>query len=481
MRYRFSLIAVFFSIGALAGCGGGGGTVGTPATNVSPAPTPLNLTFSGSKEIIANYGYPASNPYPPEDLKSTLSQQTAAYGNISGYTGVFVTTQTETLPNAVHTTSIESTTSSKPDATSPSLTDLILGSASIKDEAGDTQVLTYPQPIVIDQQPEAPNENWTNGAALTSKETFADGSTDNRTQNADGSYTDQLFSSDGTDVTMSVNSDGSATMVTPTTPPSSSPNPAPTTPPGIAGGCLSGYSFGAPTGAPGTGTFSIVLTYNTPVACPTPSGTVVTSPVTATYTETAAAWFAPISTSNPLYSDGTAITAATTYPAQCNMSASAVPANKIERTIDSIDPLLGYLESTITDTYTVSGGGATCVIMNDALLSFYDWQGSNTGGSHNFLSGVPIQITQTTQTLTLQGSGGAPIGAQSAARLAPASIAAAEARFGARVDAVRTRKAQSVLRAMHNGDPIGVVSHSGIVKPMTFAAIHAMIHGGRTK
>jgi hypothetical protein len=466
MRHRITFCVALFAIGGLTACGGGGGSVGTPPSpNSSPA-APQDLTFSGSKEIQATYAYPAASPYPPEDLKSTLSQSTVAYSNINGVAGIFYTTQTETLPTVTHTTTVSATTATQTGTSGA--TDLILGSVQIKDDSGDSQSLSYPSPITIDEQPETAGAMWSDTAALTSDESFADGSTDTRTQNADGSYVDKLVSPDGTNATLQVFSTGEGKF--------STPNNAP----GIAGGCIASYDFGAATGA----TFPIQIVFNNePICGGAPPGSVPVPgyPNLALFTETAATWFT-VSSSTPLYSDKTKISAITSYPANCAVPASAgKPANQVERTVDSVDPLLGYVEATVTDTYTANGGGAVCVEMGDDVLAFYDWQGTNTNGSHNFLSGSPIQETLTSQVLTLQNSSSAPIGAQSAARLAPASIASAEANFGSRVGLDRTRKTQSILKTLRTRNPFTNIVQKAHVTPFTFAGMHARIEGGRSK
>jgi hypothetical protein len=138
--------------------------------------------------------------------------------------------------------------------------------------------------------------------------------------------------------------------------------------------------------------------------------------------------------------------------------------------------LLGYAEQTITDTYTASGSGAQCVVMSDDVLAFYDWQGSNTGGTHNFLTGSPLQETLTTQTLTLQSGTNGTIGAQSVASLSPAAIAAAQANFGSRVTLSRQKQLKSLMRSLRAHNAIKTISHTARV-PLSFASLP--FHGGR--
>lgn len=418
MRQRIFLMAAVVASLALTACGGGGSVPSPGSPTASPAP--FNVVFSGTKNVQATYAYPAASPYPNENLTSQINESTTITSPVSKTT-YYQTTETEALPNVTHTYTTQEEVAQT--AGTGNLQNLVVGGINYSDDSKDTQQVRYSPYLIIDEEPESNGLTWSNTAALTANEKYADGTTIARTQNADGSYSDAMVSPDGTNATITLNSDGSGGIATP----SASP--------GLYGGQVISYSFSAPSAAPAAGgTITISIDFN-------PALGVTPNP----FVEQGTAWFAPISSTNPLYSDGTTVDTSAAFPASCNVpSAYGTTGNDVRRTVQSIDPILGYEEVTETDAYVDPTVGPVCVAMQDSVLSYYDWQGSNTNGTHNFTTGLPLQITNTTQTLTLQSGSGA--GIQGLLSLAPATIAGAEANFNASISAVHMKRTAQFLQ-----------------------------------
>ena len=411
MRQRIFLIAAVAASLALTACGGGGSVPSPGSPTASPAP--FNVVFSGTKNVQATYAYPAASPYPNENLTSQINESTTITSPVSKTT-YYQTTETEALPNVTHTYTTQEEVAQT--AGTGNLQNLVVGGINYSDDSNDSQQVRYSPYLIIDEEPESNGLTWSNTAALTANEKYADGTTVARTQNADGSYTDALVASDGTNATITLNSDGSGGISTP------SASPA------LFGGQVISYGFSAPSAAPSAGgLITVSIDYN-PALGITPNPYIIQGN----------AWFAPISATNPLYSDST-VTSSATFPASCSVPAAyGTTGNDVRRTVQSIDPILGYEEITQTDAYVDPTVGPVCVALQDAVLSYYNWQGTNTYGSHNFSSGQPLQITNTTQTLTLQSGSGA--GIQGLLSLAPAAIAGAEANFNASISAVHMKR-----------------------------------------
>ena len=422
MRQRIFLMAAVAASLALTACGGGGSVPSPGSPTASPAP--FNVVFSGTKNVQATYAYPAASPYPNENLTSQINESTTITSPVS-QTTYYQTTETEALPNVTHTYTTQEEVAQT--AGTGNLQNLVVGGINYSDDSKDSQQVRYSPALIVDEQPESNGLTWSNTAALTANEKYADGTTIARTQNADGSYSDAMVSPDGTNATITLNSDGSGGIATPSTSPA------------LYGGAVVSYSFSAPSAAPSAGgKITVAIDFSPAYAA---SYNITPNP----FLETGNAWFAPISATNPLYSDSTSVTTAAAFPASCNVpSAYGTTGNDVRRTIQSIDPILGYEEVTQTDAYVDPTVGPVCVALQDSVLTFYDWQGTNTFGSHNFTSGQPLQITNTTQTLTLQSGSGA--GIQGLLSLAPAAIAGAEANFNASISAVHMKRTAQFLQ-----------------------------------
>ncbi|MEA2687577.1 MAG: hypothetical protein QOD51_184 [Candidatus Eremiobacteraeota bacterium] len=93
------------------------------------------------------------------------------------------------------------------------------------------------------------------------------------------------------------------------------------------------------------------------------------------------------------------------YPASCSVPAKyGTSGNQIVQTINRADTAFGNLETQTTTTYMAPRVGPVCIQMTDAVQTFYDFTLQN--GFVVLVSGgtLPIQLTNISETLTLQSA-----------------------------------------------------------------------------
>lgn len=371
--------ALIVAVGLAACGGGGGGGGGTPP--VRTGPTPLAATYSGSETIANVYnGYPPPTttdpnvtPYPNNTVTYNLSDSLAQQSGSSTITS----SETVTEPNEVLTESLTTIVTPSPNG---STTNVTVTKQVYSDSDGMTQTITYPTPLIVDQEPETNGATWSNGAAKVTAETYPDTESINRTTNADGSYVEtEVQTEDNIDETATVNSDGSGSWV------------AATGSLGFLDGCFTQYTFTAPTGGN--------VTFN---ATANPSGFCSNQSLT---------YPAFFSASPTLASYTVKIATPATFPAACNVpSQYGTNGNDVHTAVVDLDPLFGFTEKTITDAYTSPTYGLVCAQSTDTLDTYYDW---NLDTAYFIFIGTsPLVVTTTTTTLSLQSGGGIGISSE---------------------------------------------------------------------
>ncbi|MHB8432399.1 MAG: hypothetical protein ACYC8W_04865 [Candidatus Tyrphobacter sp.] len=417
----------------LAACGGGGsGGGGGSLPPPGPHTTPQAATYSGTETIANVYnGYPCgaacggdpnATPYPNTSVSYSLSDSVTS---VTG-SGAVVADETLTEPNQNLTATLTTFVTPSPNG---AVTNVAETRTVYADSDGYSQNITYPTPLVVDQEPENNGANWTNGATANLTETYNDGTNDARTTNSDGSYSENEVNN-GTFIndTATVNADASATWI-------AAPGSY-----GLTFGYICEYTISAPSG--GFVTWN-AYNYN---SCP---------PASPAQTINIAQWFS--TTPLTLASNGSTITTGVSFPGGCRVPATyGTTGNKIHTVVSDLDPLFGFTEQTTTDAYTSTTYGLVCVQSTDVLDTYYEWNLSNR--YYPFVSSTPLIVTTTTSTLTLQSGKGVgvlshgsstSVSTQSVGNSVSASVnAAVLARALVRVQTTRLR-AQAKERVLH--------------------------------
>ena len=98
-------------------------------------------------------------------------------------------------------------------------------------------------------------------------------------------------------------------------------------------------------------------------------------------------------------------TASVAYPAGCQVPAKyGTSGHQLVATIRRVDPALGNSEVETTTTYTAPVVGPVCIVLADEVTTFYDYTGQNGSVITVGALGRPVQITATSETLTLQSA-----------------------------------------------------------------------------
>lgn len=401
--------------------GGGGG------------PTPQAATYSGSETIANTYdGYPCGapcgdpnvTPYPNNSVTYGINDKLTE----SNGSGTIITSETVTEPNETLTASLTALVTPSPNGGVTAETET---KTVYTDSDGYTQSITYPTPLVVDEEPESNGLNWTNTASATTAESYNDGTNINRTTNSDGTYTEtEVNNNTSIDDTATVNADASASW-------EAAPDAY-----GFLGDYFSGYTLTAPSG--GDVTFTATYEGGGTESLSEPAFFSTTQPIIANNT-----------------SDSSTITTGVTFPVSCAVPATyGTSGNDIHTVKKSLDTLFGFAETTTTDAYTSSASGLVCVKSVDVLTTYYDW---NLDEHYFvFVSDVPLIVTTTTTVLTLEsGTGiGVASGSTGSATAASAGQAAVGAQDMVRAQTLRVR-AQAVQRVLHVvlSHPAGRTSH----------------------
>jgi hypothetical protein len=422
--------ALIVAVG-LAACGGGGGGGGmTPPGGGGHGPTPQAATYTGSETIANVYhsypcgapcGDPNVTPYPNNTVTNSLSDSLSSTKG----SGAVIASETVTEPNQTLTESLTTFVTPSPNG---SVTNVTVTRQVYSDSDGYTQSLTYPTPLVVDQEPENNNATWTNAAMLTTAESYSGGESINRTTNADGSYVEtEVDNNTGVNNTATVNSDASGSWE------------AASGSAGFYSGFFTGFTWTAPSAGNVTFTATEYTGATSQLVVPQFFST---SPLT-------------------LASNASKITTGVTFPGACSVpSKYGTSGNDIHTIVTGLDPLFGFTETTTTDAYTSTTYGLVCVQSTDLLETYYDWNGDE----HYFLyaNNTPLIDTTTTTTLTLKSGGG--LGVTSANSRSTESLSSSGSSIASGLDAAvlaqsLVRGEQLRLRALAQNRVLTTIAH----------------------
>jgi hypothetical protein len=275
-------------------------------------------------------------------------------------------------------------------------------------------------PRLIDELPEVPGASWSNSAAESLNETSPGNQTSVRNVNADGSYTDTTTYPSGSQYT---------------------PPPAPVTATIVENSNGSGsYSF------PFDGPPNTVVTLGSPQ--PAPASVIpitITEPGFAPITGTVPVWFP---TPLVLYSETDTNNGAQNIPAACNVPAGlGQTANAIVQTATTTDTILGTIETLVQTEYVVPTNGVACVVLDDVLVSYYDYSGQSVDVI-NF-SSTPVETATVTTTLGLTEASVSSRLRSAQVRAAGFRIASARANFVATVERIKLAHERRLLTHLH--------------------------------
>ncbi len=381
----------------LAACGGGSGT-STPAviSTATPAPTPTpapNPTASGDAFAYAGsltqtftvYGTPgpaASPSATPQPTAtpwiSTASQTVTQNVSIStgqsfnGQTGLTDLTTNETDAGQQKTTSVTLQTYLN-FAQNPARVNGVdvteIGTSSTDSNGVSIQSILGNGNGIVEQLPNVPGSQWSNGAARTDTEKDPGGELTTSTYAADGSYQEQLTYPAGGTAAAQTYPDGGGVYQLPLN--GSSGHSSVTVNAPAAGQIQLAYEiFGL--GLPQAGAFTLPVWYpQTP----------------------------PVLASDVYVDEGSA-----TLPSSCNAGSTykSLNAEKIVETKSRLDTVFGEYESDRITQYTSSSYGLLCVVVNADLKTYYDFTGQSQGVFA--FSPAPLEETAVTETLALQSS-----------------------------------------------------------------------------
>jgi hypothetical protein len=388
------------------GGGGGGGTVGPPTappTNSSYRPAAVGDAFTYTGTLTQTFvrapltvaPLPSPNPASSSTLQYTVTQQISVTATadpngvpLSAQSYDFHTVETDVSSLETLTTTSDATLAYVPSGGSTHVEEISTSESSGNFASYNTQyATTYSSGNgLLDVIPESGTGQigTRNTAALSQTETDPDGQITQRTVNADGSYTENVAYPNGTGrpnggattATVSEASDGSGSYNFP-----------------LSGYELNGVGTLISVPAPSGTTLPITVTIPAALTGPSPGPTpMVTSvPVRLWYTN-------PPQLSRETYVDN----GAAALPAGCSSAASLLAGrttNQLVQTISTVDTIFGESESQVRTTYTATGLGVVCSVLNDVVLQYYDYSGQTSFAL--FFSSTPVQTTTTTQTLVL--------------------------------------------------------------------------------
>jgi hypothetical protein len=349
-----------------------------PSIVVTGRPLHNGDTFGYSGTTSESFVYEGASPSPAASTSATVTQ-TIAVSAPATFNGVgslfdFHTVETDVSSLQTTTTTTDTYYAALASGTGTNLVDYGYNST---DNFGETLLVQYgatgaPSPIVIDELPQVPGASWSNTAAETLTETDPGNQSSLRTVNADGSYTDNT-------------SYASGSLFTP-----------PPTP--LAATIVENSN--------GSGSYSFPLfgeLPNTVVALGTPNPATeqipinITQPGYSPINGTVGVWYG-----NPLvlYKESDTNNGAVNIPTACAVApAYGTTANAVVQKIRSVDAILGTIDTLTQTTYVIPIYGAACVVLNDQILSYYDYSGQNLNLVE--FSDTPLQTTTIATTLGL--------------------------------------------------------------------------------
>jgi len=362
-------------------------------------------TYSGTKSITWTYSLaigcsctapPATAP-PPAAISYTVAS-TVSVGSspdpVASVSALDVHTS-ESDTASLETTTLNTDSWIGSGAAGSSTNSVLLYAQTQSEPSSATQpVITtaYASPQVLDEIPETNQASWTNSPQSTVSYSYATGDSGTRTVAANGTYTDSesiLEGGAGGTATTTENSDGSGSIVWPTPIPGlASPSPYPD----YAGAYVLSVTMAAPASN------NIVIDFNyTPYA-----QTCCSYPASSPYDEPLWYSISPLS----FYSETDTVKTGATLPSGCSSNGYGSTVNEITRTIDQLDTVVGFEETTVFNSYT-AGGFVVCLVSNDLVSYAYDWQ--NNQPYTVYYGSLGLETQTTSETLNLQAGASATL------------------------------------------------------------------------
>lgn len=371
--------------------------VATTSTVTPPPPTIAPSTaasYVGTKTVSYAYGYDFDYPRPAPSATApptTLNYNVGA--SVSIGTAQFPGTSTAQLVDE-HIAETDASTLASSTFTTDSWVSLTQAAGSFNEQlygqtaqepsSANLPVVTtlYTSPQIVDELPEKNGASWTNSPQSSVAYSYSSGDNGTRTVANDGTYTDveQLGpTTGGSTATLTEKADGSGSVSGPY----------------YGGGFIDSIDFSAPTPNPtASPTLTVTLNYD-PFAQQYygyPPTQVITDDV----------WYPYTAGKQPaFYTENDAVTTGVKLPSSCS-SAPYASANDVQRTITSLDTVIGDIETTTMDTYDVDGF-PVCLVTNDALNFAYDQQGNTP---YTIYIGIKpdIEVITTNETLVIQNT-----------------------------------------------------------------------------
>lgn len=405
MRLHLIAAATVLSTAALAACSG---TAGSVPPSAAPPPTPVpayHYVGKMTQTYTYLYGYPS--PEPPNTTTTTIKDvvtvsPTAGPGLPSGANVVHVD-ETDTTPLQTSRT----VTDAYVDTSSTQA--LLYGSVSLLKAAQGGQTTHTTTSYVTPQILSRKQGTWTNSPAGSVDEKYSDGHYQDRTIAANGTYDEK-----GTALALN----GKMVVTQIREKPSGAGNYT-----GPFVGCPPDTSW-VFTPAP---SISVKLVSNPPSSGCELGATTIPD------------WYPSAPT---LYTEHDSVTSGKVMPAGCGAS-QGKRARLTERSMVRLDTIIGYTERTDMSVFGPLSGPPVCVILADEIDNYYDWQGDQIAFFAFTDKGKPVSTIVTNESLAGSSlSGGAAAGA------ADAIAAGAQTHFTAKLDAVRARLRDAMIRRL---------------------------------
>ncbi|HTX57925.1 MAG TPA: hypothetical protein VMD47_12570 [Candidatus Acidoferrales bacterium] len=334
-------------------------------------------------------------------------------------------TETDTYTNETVTTNTSALVEATPVTNGTGFSEL---SETTTDEVGDSTQTSYSTPLLYAVETPLPYPTaYSNGPPASVDATLADGTTSQRTYTATGgvgSYTEN-------DTIAGVSGDNTITV----------------------SGFSGSYVIQTPNYEPGT---QFEFAYSAP------SGGVIT--LTPTFagvpgsTLQIAQWWP--STATSLYTDQTTSSDSTSSAADtaCGATISGLSGNVylFTRTITTIDPVLGYTDTRIVNSYIASNYsgsgdvvGPVCVTISDTENLYYDYFLDTPYSVYVSLTGQALQTDTISESYYLSSSTG-PYLRVRAQSVSPASVPGLQASIAAHLSAIDFRRTIERTERMEN-------------------------------
>jgi hypothetical protein len=380
-------------------------------TTPTPTPGPLSLNGTETQDFTYNYGYP--NKIPPFTQTTTIAQTVT----------VAPTSLASPFPagtaNDVHIAEVDSIDALQTIAlttdsyTATSGNNVVLyGSISDTPSSGNGQAtiaqLVYAKPHIVDQTTQTGGATWTNTAGAQFTENFSDGHSEDRIIADDGTYHET-----GT---------------------TQAPDGSGLTPINLIEQKTGAGSYSGPFFSYGNVTWSLTTPAGSPSSITL--GYTINGSARKTYANIPG-WFA----AKPIfYAEGDVIRANVSVPGGCAAGTGTV--NEVVQKTRRLDTVIGYTELSERDAYS-AGGTVVCVVFNDTLQNYYDWNGDTPFAVYTTQNGKKISQVVTTLTLT-SGAASASAAVRRAhsvrsAGIPIAAIGALQEHFNAKIEATKRK------------------------------------------